>query len=126
MKLLIQYLTIGSAGFLGATLRYFVSTTCGRWFGTNFPVGTFLINVTGSFFLGWFLTAIGQRIIVSDTTRLAVAVGFVGAYTTFSTFAFESNSLLQDGSLLKAAVNMFGSLLSGLIAVRLGIWLASR
>ena len=126
MKELTQYLAIGAAGSVGAMLRFFVSTSCGRLFGAAFPIGTFVINITGSLFLGWFLTVISERVIVSDTLRLAVAVGFVGAYTTFSTFAYESNSLLEDGSGIKAIFNMLGSLLVGLLAVRMGIWMASR
>jgi len=105
-------------------LRYVVANVSGRLFGTGFPVGTFIINISGSLFLGWFLTIIRDRMIVSDTVRLAVAVGFVGAYTTFSTFVYESNSLLEDGSGIKAMVNMLGSLLVGVVAVRLGIALA--
>jgi CrcB protein len=126
MKLVVQYLAIGFAGSLGAMLRYFVSSTCGWLFGTAFPYGTFLINITGSLFLGWFLTVIQDRLSVSDTMRLAIAVGFVGAYTTFSTFAYESNSLLEDGSGIKATVNLLGSLVAGLIAVRVGMALGTR
>ena len=125
MNVLVQYLAIGAAGALGAMFRFFVSSLCGRLFRTEFPVGTLVINLTGSLLLGWFLTVIRDRMPVSDTFRLTVAVGFVGAYTTFSTFAFESNSLLEDGAGIKAMLNMFGSLLLGLLAVRLGIWLAS-
>ena len=132
MKLLIQdllnfltpYFLIGLAGSVGSILRYVVANVSGRLFGTGFPVGTFIINITGSLFLGWFMTIIRDRMIVSDTVRLAVAVGFVGAYTTFSTFVYESNSLLEDGSGIKAMVNMLGSLLVGVVAVRLGIALA--
>jgi fluoride exporter len=126
MNVLIQYLAVGLAGSLGAMARLAVSTLCGRLFGTAFPVGTLVINLSGSLLLGWFLTIIGQRYIVSDTLRMAVAVGFVGAYTTFSTFAFETNSLLEDGSVVKATANVVGSVVLGLVAVRLGIWLASR
>jgi CrcB protein len=132
MKLLIQdivnfltpYFVIGLAGSLGAILRYIVANVSGRLFGTGFPVGTFIINITGSLFLGWFMTVIRDRMIVSDTVRLAVAVGFVGAYTTFSTFVYESNTLLEDGAGIKAMVNILGSLAAGLVAVRLGIALA--
>jgi CrcB protein len=126
MKLLAQYLAVGAAGSLGAMLRLAVSSFCGQWFGTAFPVGTLLINLSGSLFLGWFLTLIDDRYIVSDTLRLAVAVGFVGAYTTFSTFAYESNALLEDGAGIKALANMLGSVVLGLVAVRLGIWLGGR
>jgi CrcB protein len=126
MELLLRYLAVAAAGSVGAILRLLVSTLCGRIFGTAFPIGTFIINISGSFFLGWFLTVISERIVVSDTLRLAVAVGFVGAYTTFSTFAYESNSLLNDGSGIKATVNMAGSVLVGLIAVRAGVWLGGH
>jgi len=125
MDIVYRCLVVGAAGSLGAILRLLVATACGRWFGTSFPVGTFVINMSGSLFLGWFLTVVSERVIVSDNFRLAVAVGFVGAYTTFSTFAFESNALLQDGEQLKALANMIGSVVCGLIAVRLGIWLGS-
>ena len=125
MNVLVQYLAIGAAGSLGAMLRYAVANLCGRLLRTDFPVGTLVINLTGSLFLGWFLTVIREWMPVSDTFRLAVAVGFVGAYTTFSTFAYESSELLEDGSGMKAMVNMFGSILLGLLAVRLGIWLAT-
>lgn len=126
MKLLIQCLAVAAGGSFGAVLRFLVATLCGRWFGTGFPIGTLVINLTGSFFLGWFLTAIQERITVSDTLRLAVAVGFVGAYTTFSTFAYESNALLTEGAELKATLNLLGSLLLGLLAVKLGILLGGR
>jgi CrcB protein len=126
MKMLVECMAVGAAGSLGAILRLVVSRLCGLWFGTAFPVGTLVINLSGSLFLGWFLTMIAERYIVSDTLRAAVAVGFVGAYTTFSTFAYESNSLLEDGETLKAAANLIGSVVLGLVAVRLGIWLASR
>ena len=126
MKLVVQSLAVAAGGAAGALLRFFVATACGRVFGTRFPVGTLVINLTGSLFLGWFLTVIGGRLVVSEVVRLAVAVGFVGAYTTFSTFMFESSSLLEDGSGNKAVVNLLGSLLRGLFAVRLGIWLGGR
>jgi CrcB protein len=121
-RLLLQYIVVGGAGAVGAALRLFVATVCARWFGRDYPVGTFLINVSGSLFLGWFMAVVGRGGI-SDTTRLAVAVGFVGAYTTFSTFAFESNALIEGGSWTAATVNMVGSVVVGLLAVRVGIWL---
>jgi fluoride exporter len=126
MRLLTQCLAIGAAGFCGALLRFFVARGCGRLFGPSFPVGTFLINITGSLFLGWFLTRAAERTLISETTRLAIATGFVGAYTTFSTLTYESNLLIDEGSNIKAAINLLGSLLLGLLAVRLGVALARR
>ena len=124
MKLLVQCLAIGGGGFFGAIARFLVAIVCGRFFGAAFPVGTFAINISGSLFLGWFLAAFGGRLTISDTTRLAIATGFVGAYTTFSTFMYESNLLIEDGSGVKAIVNLLGSLLVGLLAVRFGAYLA--
>ena len=117
-----RYLAIAFAGSLGAVLRYVIAGQVGR-LNMRFPLGTFIINISGSLFLGWFLTYVGRHH-VSDTTRLAIGVGFVGAYTTFSTFMYESNRLMDDGAGLEATLNLIGSLVVGIIAVRLGIMLA--
>jgi CrcB protein len=123
--LLLRYLAVGAAGFIGAIARVLVGTAFGRMSVrfSNFPIGTLVINVSGSLFLGWFLTYAGSRNI-SDTTRLAIGAGFVGAYTTFSTYMFESSRLAQGGAVLLALLNLVGSLVLGFLAVRLGILLA--
>jgi CrcB protein len=123
---LAPYVAIGIAASVGAILRYIVGVACGRLFGTGFPIGTFVINITACIFIGWFLTIINNRMPVSDTVRIAVAVGFIGTYSTFSTFAFEASALLEEGAGIKAIVYMLGSLIGGLVAVRLGIALAGR
>jgi CrcB protein len=121
MQILKQCLAIGLAGALGALARFFVGSGCKYLFETSFPVGTLVINLSGSFILGLFLGLTGDRMAVSETTRLAVAVGFVGAYTTFSTFMYETNALLESGQVYKAAANLIVSVVVGLMAVRLGI-----
>jgi CrcB protein len=126
MKLLVQYLAVAGGGAVGAVLRLVVAQVSGRCFGTSFPIGTLIINLSGSMFLGWFLTIISGRVIVSDTVRLAVGVGFVGAYTTFSTFMYESNSLLESGSGNKALLNLIGSVVLGMAAVWAGVRIGSR
>ena len=127
METLRQCLAVGVAGFFGALARLLMARFCGVLFATtSFPVGTMVINLSGSLFLGWFLAVAGSRWAVSDLMRLAVATGFVGAYTTFSTFMYESSKLIDDGSTIQAMVNLVGSLVLGLIAVRFGIWLAGR
>jgi CrcB protein len=118
-----RYLAIALAGSAGAVLRYVVGTQVGR-LNLRFPLGTFIINISGSLFLGWFLAYVGRHH-VSDTTRLAIGVGFVGAYTTFSTFMYESNKLADDGAGFLALANIIGSLVVGIIAVRAGIMLAN-
>lgn len=123
-NVLIRALAVGAAGFIGALTRWGVGSLFGRWF-TTFPVGTFFINVTGSFFLGWFATFAKLRG-VSPTVQLAIATGFVGAYTTFSTYMFESARLGEEGATLKAFVNLLGSLGVGLLAVKFGMILGRR
>jgi CrcB protein len=123
---LTPYFAIGVAASVGAILRYVVGVVCGRVFGTGFPIGTFVINISACLFIGWFLTIIQSRMTVSDTVRLAVAVGFIGTYSTFSTFAYESSALLEEGAGIKAFAYMLGSLVGGLVAVRVGIALAGR
>jgi fluoride exporter len=125
MKTVVNFLVVGGAGFAGAVARYAVGMGCGRLFGTAFPIGTFIINIAGSFFLGWFAAFADSRFL-SETTRLALAVGFTGAFTTFSTFMYESNALVVNGAGIKAIVNLLGSLLVGLLAVRLGMILGQR
>jgi fluoride exporter len=121
--LLFRYFAIGAAGCVGTIARFVVANLFGR-LNFRFPIGTLFINVTGSLLLGWFLAHIASRN-VSDTTRFAIAVGFCGGYTTFSTFVYESNKLAQDdGAVLLAIVNLVGSLVLGILGVRLGIQLA--
>jgi CrcB protein len=117
-KVVLEYLAVGGAGALGAMLRLFVS----RIFTTStFPLATFIINITGSLFLGWFLTVVSNRVDISEVAKLAIAVGFVGAYTTFSTYMYESDKLMQDGAWTQAAIYLAGSIFVGLLAVRAGI-----
>ena len=118
-----EYLAIGCGGFIGSMARFFVA----RLFsGSPFPFGTLLINLSGSLFLGWFSTVAGNRFPMSEDMRVAVAVGFVGAYTTFSTYMFESNRMLEDGAVWRAMFYIFGSVMLGLLAVRLGVIVGHR
>jgi CrcB protein len=116
----VEYVIIGVGGFLGANARYLVASWAAQRFGTTFPYGTFIINVTGSFLLGMFLALLQDRVAIHPHYRLFFAVGFLGAYTTFSTFSYESLRLLQEGNMLLALINLFGSLAVGLLGVILG------
>jgi CrcB protein len=125
MTTLMPYLLVGVGGFIGANARFVVARIVGVMFETRFPLGTFVINVSGSFLLGILGTIVALKVMPnSESMRLALGVGFLGAYTTFSTFEFETHALFDDGSWLTATTNMFASLFIGLLAVRAGIVLA--
>jgi CrcB protein len=119
---LMPYLLVGAGSFVGGNARYVL----GRWVGglvdARFPLGTFLVNVLGSFLLGFLAGLLATRALPhSDSLRLALGVGFCGGFTTFSTFEYENHALLEDGLWLTAAANVALSLFVGLLAVRLGI-----
>jgi CrcB protein len=125
MAALMPYILVGLGGFIGANARFVVARLVGALFETRFPLGTFVINVSGSFLLGVLGTIVAQKVMPSsEAMRLALGVGFLGAYTTFSTFEFETHALFDDGSWLTATTNMFASLFVGLLAVRAGIVVA--
>ncbi len=123
---MIRYLMVGMGGFLGAIARYVVDGWISRRMGALFPYGTLTINVGGCFVLGLFATTITERFIVHPHWRLLIAIGFLGAYTTFSTFGYETHKLMEEGSLGLALLNVLLSVTVGLIAVRLGIFLARQ
>lgn len=115
----MEYLAISLGGMLGANARYLVGGWAARRFGVLFPYGTLLINVSGSFILGAFMAFV-LRHPSFHYTRLFFAVGFLGAYTTFSTFSFETLQLLQQGRILLAFIYVVGSAVLGLLGAWLG------
>jgi CrcB protein len=123
MKDLANCLVVGMGGFIGANIRYFLGRWAAQKWGTDFPYGTFVINVSGSFILGLFAT-LAARLAWNDAWRLLVAIGFVGAFTTFSTFEYETFELIRQNNLARAGVNVLGSVLVGFLAVYLGVVVA--
>ena len=115
-----EALWVGLGGFLGANARYFLGVWVAARFGTTFPYGTFVINITGSFILGLIMGSLEGHVL-SPVVRLSAAIGFVGAYTTFSTWTYETLRLIENGSWLLALANVFGSLLIGMLAVIVGV-----
>ena len=116
-----KFIMISIGALLGANTRYWLGDWAATHWGTAFPFGTLLINLTGSFLLGLFLTLITGRYLVDPRWRTLIAVGFLGAYTTFSTYTYESVSLIMKGQWLAGAANLLGSALLGGLAVLLGI-----
>jgi CrcB protein len=120
----VDYLLVGIGGFLGANARYLLAHWIGVRYGTHFPYGTLVINVTGSFVIGLFLVLISERLPVHPNWRLFFSVGFLGGYTTFSSFSFESLALIQNGFWLLGLVNITGSVVLGLMATLSGVMIA--
>ncbi len=116
----MNYLIIGVGGFIGAIARYILAVWIGERWGRSFPLGTFIINVSGSFLIGLLMTLFAERFMINPQWRLLLVVGFLGAYTTFSTFEYETGTLLKDGELLIAGLNVVFSVLVGFIALKLG------
>ena len=119
-----KYLVVGLGGALGAITRYWFAALIGARFPTRFPLGTLLINVSGSFIAGFFLAIVTERLNVHPNWRLGVVVGFVGAYTTFSTFEYETFRLVETGSGISGFMNVIVSVILGFLAVWGGIALA--
>lgn len=124
MDTLTKYLAVAAGSALGGILRYYLGGSVLARTAVPFPMATFVINVTGSFIIGFFLTLAVERINISPHLRLAVAVGFVGAYTTFSTFEYETARLIEEGRLKLAMLNVLLSVIVGFVAVFGGIFAA--
>jgi len=119
---LLPYVLVGLGSFVGGNARFILARWVGSMIDARFPLGTFLVNVSGSFVLGLLGGLLAQRAVAHpDAVRLALGVGFCGGFTTFSTFELETHALFEDGIWLTAVTNMFLSLFAGLLAVRLGI-----
>lgn len=117
-----MYLAVAAGGALGTAARYFLSGVVANAFGQTFPWGTLVINVTGSFVIGFFGTLTGPdgRFLVSGLTRQFVMVGLCGGYTTFSSFSLQSLNLMNDGEWLYAGGNIVASVFLCMLFVWLG------
>lgn len=121
---MLQYLWIGLGGFIGANARFLVQQWAANQWGTDFPYGTLLANVVGSFVIAFFLTLATGRFSIPPAARLFVAVGFLGGFTTFSSFAYETFQLAVQTDGWTAALNFFSNNILGLAGVLLGVLLA--
>jgi len=119
------YLAIAAGGSLGAVCRYWVSTHTYAWLGSGFPFGTLMVNVSGSLLMGFLSVLLTQRLALPEEVKLALLVGFLGSYTTFSTFALDGLNGLQQGALAKVAAYVLASVFGSLLGVWLG-WLGAR
>ena len=126
METLTRILAIAVGGACGAVTRYLINVSLLQNYFKPFPLPTFFINITGSFLIGFLLMLFSDKLEGYENLRFAVIVGFLGAYTTFSTFELEIWSLIKENQFVTAFVYLFLSVLVGFVGVVLGVWLARR
>jgi fluoride exporter len=119
-----KYLLIAAGGAAGSILRYWVGSSISGRMGTRFPFGTLVINLTACVIIGFSLTYLGKRADLNPAWRFLVPIGFIGAYSTFSTYEWETLSTLRSGAFFLAALYAVGSLILGLAATWGGAALA--
>jgi fluoride exporter len=123
----MPFIWISLGAVIGANARYVVNRLMAQWMGTAFPYGTLVVNVFGCVAIGVIATMVTGRLIDRpEIVRLVLIVGFLGSLTTFSSFAYETHSLFNDGAWVRALLNIFVSVLAGLAGVRLGILLTPK
>ena len=120
----MQFVAVGVGALLGANLRFVVGNWAAERWGVDFPYGTFIVNVSGAFAVGVILAFMGERLGLSPLWRLFFVTGFLGGYTTFSSYAWEALVLAEEGAWVRAGVYVVGSNLVGFAGVWLGATLA--
>jgi fluoride exporter len=110
----------------GALCRYYLTRWCLQWFGAGFPYGTFAINLSGALVMGFFATLTMERAIASPDLRALVAIGFLGSYTTFSTYALETTALFHSGYWGKSLMYWSASAILGVVCLEMGSALARK
>lgn len=117
----MRYVLVLLGGALGALTRYVVDGWVHRFVGPGFPYGTLAVNLSGSFLLGVVAAVTVEKVLLGSEWRVLLGVGFLGAYTTFSTWQYETLRLLEAGQWGAGLANLFGSAVAGLAAVALGM-----
>jgi len=126
METLTRILAIAVGGAFGAVARYLINISPLQNFFKPFPFPTFFINITGSFLIGFLLVVFADKLQINENLRFAVMVGFLGAYTTFSTFELEIWELIKESHFVTAFLYLFLSVAVGFISVVLGVTLARK
>lgn len=119
--IMMKYVMVGIGGGIGSVLRFWVSSYLGERIGGRFPYGTFAVNITGSFLIGLLVTLLASKADWDPRWRYLIPVGFIGGYTTFSAFEYETLRSVQDGRVLVASLNVILSVTLGFAAVWLGV-----
>jgi CrcB protein len=119
--IMMKYVMVGIGGGIGSVLRFWVSSYLGGRIGTRFPFGTFAVNITGSFLIGLIVTVLASKADWDPNWRYLIPIGFIGGYTTFSAFEYETLRSVQDGRIVAASLNVILSVTLGFAAVWLGV-----
>ncbi|OUR83767.1 camphor resistance protein CrcB [Colwellia psychrerythraea] len=119
------YLYIALGGACGASLRFYISQLVLNWLGKGFPFATLMVNIIGSFTMGLLYQLIEHEILNISVHRTLIGIGFLGAFTTFSTFSLDSLLLLQQGDVLKATINILLNVSLCIAAAALGMFMVT-
>ena len=120
---MIKFVNLVIGGAAGTVARYLLGGAVYRLMGTGFPYGTLIVNISGCFILGILASLSDKKFMLSPDTRLLLMIGFCGAFTTFSSLIFETDSLVRNGQAIRAGTNIFASVILGFVLFRLGTFL---
>jgi len=120
---MVKFVNLIIGGAVGTVARYLLGGAVYRLMGTGFPYGTLIVNISGCFILGILASLSDKKFMLSPDTRLLLMIGFCGAFTTFSSLIFETDSLVRNGQAIRAGTNIFASVILGFVLFRLGTFL---
>jgi CrcB protein len=121
--MMIKFVNLIIGGAAGTVARYLLGGAVYRLMGTGFPYGTLIVNISGCFILGILASLSDKKFMLSPDARLLLMIGFCGAFTTFSTLIFETDSLVRNGQMIRAFGNVFASVILGFILFRVGTFI---
>jgi len=117
---MVKWVGLVVGGTVGTVARYLLTGTIYGIFGSTFPYGTLFVNILGCFIIGFLAAITEEKFLLGPNARLLLMVGFCGAFTTFSTFMFETVNLMKDGEMMRAFVNVLASVMIGFLCLRVG------
>ena len=121
---MLKLFILGIAGAAGTISRYLLGGWTHQLFGAEFPYGTLVVNISGCLAIGFLGTLTEERFLISPQIRTALLIGFLGAFTTFSSFAYETWSMFKDGEMMMAGLNVLASVITCFVGLLIGVFLA--